>query len=81
MEVQRLTDQNHIALSLDNEIIEKKECNEFIKEFIEVPEDEVAGEVEGLEKNKLHLIYQYVESEGGCVTLGSYPNVPLADVY
>jgi len=80
VEVQRLTDQNYIPLAQYNVTVEGKECNEFTKEYIEVPESEVKGELESLEKKRLHVLYQYDENEGQCITLGIVPNVPAADV-
>jgi hypothetical protein len=81
VEVQRLTDQNYIPLAGCNVLVEAKECNEFIKEYIEVPVSEVKGELEALEKKRIHVLYQYVESKGQCITLGIQPNVPFSDVH
>ena len=46
----------------------------------EVPENELIKELDNLEKKRLHILYNYVESKGSIITLGIEPNVSLADV-
>ncbi len=77
--VQRLTDQNMIPLSRLNELRDKQEHKEFVKEHFEVPQAEVADKLKQLANSRLNVLYHVLQN-GQCQLLGVHPNVPSTDV-
>lgn len=54
---------------------------DFVKEFIEIPENEIQEKVHEIDTKKLLALYEHIPTENKCITLGMKPNLPFSDVF
>jgi len=78
--IKRLTDQNFIPLTPENNLSEKKNYSEFIKEYIEIPPEETEERLEEMQKKRLTVLYQSF-GHNDYSLIGAKPDVPLEDVF